>query len=99
MKSPALWGTEARIDKLFGAHANRVASSHGLRVPLSLARPLHGCVPQYYGPIHKAFLALDSSGQAALAKDLLTTIASFNTATDGSMHVPSAYAEIVIEKH
>jgi len=33
-----------------------------------------------------------------LAKDLYATIASFNTATDGTMRVPSAYAEIVITK-
>ena len=52
----------------------------------------------FYGPIHKAFLALDPDGQAALAGDLLETIARFNTATDGSMRVPSDYAEVIITK-
>jgi hypothetical protein len=52
----------------------------------------------YYGPIHKAFLALDARGQAALGADLLETVARFNTARDGSMRVPSDYAEIVIVK-
>jgi hypothetical protein len=46
--------------------------------------------------MHKAFLALDRLGQTALAKDLMTAIATFNVATDGSMNVPSAYSEIVI---
>ena len=52
----------------------------------------------FYGPIHRAFLALDANGQAALAGDLIDTIARFNTALDGSMRVPSDYAEVIIAK-
>jgi hypothetical protein len=50
----------------------------------------------WYGPVHKAFLALDAAGQAALTADLQDLIGRFNTATDGTMRVPSAYGEIVI---
>ena len=53
---------------------------------------------RYYGPMHKAFQALDPLGQTALTKDLLGLIATLNVATDGSMNVPSAYAEVVITK-
>jgi hypothetical protein len=52
----------------------------------------------YYGPIHKAFVALDQAGQSALARDLNATITSLSTASDGSMRVPSAFAQIVITK-
>ena len=52
----------------------------------------------YYGPLHKAFLALDEGGQKALDRDLHATIARFNTATDGTMRVPGEYAEIVVTK-
>ena len=52
----------------------------------------------FYGPVHKAFLALDPPGQAALATALRTTVARFNTATDDSMRVPLDYAEIIINK-
>jgi hypothetical protein len=48
--------------------------------------------------MHKAFLALDPLGQAALTKELVAVIAALNVATDGSMNVPSAYSEIVITK-
>jgi hypothetical protein len=48
--------------------------------------------------VDKAFLALDAAGQDSLADALLDTVARFNTATDGTMRVPSAYAEIVIVK-
>ena len=53
---------------------------------------------RYYGPMYKAFQALDPLGQAALTKDLLALIATLNVATDGSMNVPSAHAEFVITK-
>ena len=52
----------------------------------------------FYGPIHKAFLALDANGQAALGADLIDTVARFNTAVDGSMRVPSDYEEVIIVK-
>ena len=48
--------------------------------------------------MHKAFLALDSDGQAALDRDIHATIARFNSATDGSMRVPADYAEVTITK-
>ncbi len=52
----------------------------------------------FYGPILKAFAALDADGQAALARDFLALIDRFNTATDGAMRVTSDYAEIVVTK-
>ena len=36
--------------------------------------------------------------QAALEHDILETVARFDTATDGSMRVPSEYAEVVVQK-
>jgi SAM-dependent methyltransferase len=50
----------------------------------------------YYGPAHKAFLALDSAGQASLGADLLALFDRFNTGNDGAMRVPSDYLEIGI---
>jgi hypothetical protein len=52
----------------------------------------------FYGPVHKASLALDANGQAALDADLMNTVARFNTAIDGSMRVPSEYAEVLVVK-
>ena len=52
----------------------------------------------YYGPTHKAFLALPEEGQAALASDMTELADSFNVCQDGRMVVPSDYAEVVITK-
>lgn len=97
--SPALWGTKAFIEQHFGPKARKVAMESKAFV-FRYRSPEHfmDVFRTYYGPVHKAFLALDPAGQAALAKDLTATIESFNTATDGSMRVPSAYAEIVITR-
>jgi SAM-dependent methyltransferase len=99
VSSPARWGTESWIAQTFGPQARAIAFEHKAFVFRDQS-PEHflDVLRAFYGPIHKAFLALDANGQAALAGDLIDTIARFNTATDGSMRVPSDYAEVIIAK-
>jgi hypothetical protein len=52
----------------------------------------------YYGPVLKTFAALAPPAQAALERDLLALIDTFNEATDGVMVVPSEYLEAVITR-
>jgi hypothetical protein len=52
----------------------------------------------YYGPIHKAFLALAPEKQDELHADLMALMARMNRATGGTLAVPSEYLEIVITK-
>ena len=52
----------------------------------------------FYGPMLKAFAALDATAQAALTRDLLALIGEFNRARDGTMAVRSEYLEVVITK-
>ena len=99
VSSPARWGTESWIRDTFGPEARAIAVENKAFV-FRYASPQRfiDVFRAFYGPIHKAFLALDSNGQAALAADLTDTIARFNTATDGSMRAPSDYAEVIIAK-
>jgi ubiquinone/menaquinone biosynthesis C-methylase UbiE len=99
VSSPALWGTKPFIEQHFTPSAKHAAFEIKT-FAFRYQSPDHfmDVFRTYYGPVHKAFLALDTAGQAALAKDLVATIETFNVATDGSMNVPSAYAEIVITK-
>jgi len=98
VKSPALWGSRDWVDATFGPHADIsfTAKDFVFRYP----SPDHfaSFFRTYYGPVHKTFLALDEAGQEALHADLLATVARYDTATDGSMRVPSEYAEIVATK-
>ena len=97
MKSPALWGTEERLRELFGS---RIATLQAPRrnFMFRYRSPRHwlDTFRTYYGPMHKAFAALDAGKQEALAEDLLGLAQRFNSATDGSMVAPSEYLEAVI---
>ena len=53
---------------------------------------------EFYGPVHKAFLALEPERQADLESAIADLIAARNTATDGSMRVPATYAEVIVTK-
>ena len=52
----------------------------------------------YYGPVLKAFAALDEAKQNSLKDDLNALIARINKANDGTMVVASEYLEVVITK-
>jgi hypothetical protein len=52
----------------------------------------------YYGPMLKAFSALDTLQQNRLEKDLYDLISRMNRADDETMIVPSEYLEVVIMK-
>jgi SAM-dependent methyltransferase len=99
VSSPARWGSESWMVQTFGPQAHAIAFENKAFV-FRYHSPEHfiEVLRAFYGPIHKAFLALDANGQAALAGDLIDTIARFNTATDGSMRVPSDYAEVIVAK-
>jgi ubiquinone/menaquinone biosynthesis C-methylase UbiE len=97
IKPPSLWGTEERLRELFAGHA---AALHAPRrdFVFRYRSPQHwlDTFRTYYGPVHKAFGALEASKQTALAQDIVALIERFNTATDGTMVVPSEYLEVVI---
>lgn len=97
VKSPALWGTRAWIGDMFGPGARSITAEERdfmfrYRSPGHFVEHFR----TYYGPVHKAFLALDVGGQTALAADIEATIARFNTASGSGMRVPSTYLQAVI---
>lgn len=99
VKSPALWGTEARLRELFGARLDSIAIErkdfvfryHSAAHWLEVFRT-------FYGPLHKAFAALDAGMQQSLADDLIALAERFNRATDGTLVAPSEYLEVVIKR-
>ena len=99
-RSPALWGTPARLAELFPSHRATVETTQRIFV-MRYRSPGHwlDVFKTFYGPVLKTFAALDSAGQAALQRDLLALIGQFNRAEDGTMVVPSEYLEVVINRH
>jgi ubiquinone/menaquinone biosynthesis C-methylase UbiE len=98
-KSPALWGTEARLKEMFGASAASIKAERR-NFNFRYRSPEHflDVFKSYYGPMLKAFAALDATNQQALRNDLLALIARMNRADDGTMVVPAEYLEVVITR-
>jgi SAM-dependent methyltransferase len=98
-KSPALWGTKARIDEMFGARANDIQiARRNFVFRYRSAEHFVEIFKTYYGPVLKAFAALDSTSQDGLKRDILALIATMNRSGDETMVVPSEYLEIVVTK-
>ena len=98
-RSPALWGTETRINELFAARASRIRCEPRQFV-FRYQSPEHWLqiFKTFYGPVLKAFAALDTSVQSELAKDLIEQINRFNRSGDAGVVVPGEYLEIVITR-
>lgn len=97
VRSPALWGDRAHLDMLF-AGQDIEFTERAFNFRYGSAAHFIDVFRTYYGPIHKAFLSLDDAGRTTLERDLTALIETFNTAIDGSVVIPSAYAEVVITK-
>lgn len=99
VKSPALWGTKARLEEMFGRTASDISAEPRMFV-FRYRSPDHmlDVFKSFYGPMLKAFAALDAHGQAALRRDLLALIGEFNHADDGTVVAHSEYLEAVITK-
>lgn len=97
--SPALWGTQARLEEMFITKASEISAEPRMFV-FRYRSPEHwlDIFKSYYGPMLKAFAALDETGQAALRRDLMTLLDEFNHADDGTVVVHSEYLEAVITK-
>jgi ubiquinone/menaquinone biosynthesis C-methylase UbiE len=99
VKSPALWGTRARLDEMFRPGASSIRAEPRY-FKFRYRSPAHfvEVFRTYYGPMLKAFAALDETKRNGLNDDLIALIATMNKASDGTMIVPSEYLEIVISK-
>ncbi len=99
VKSPALWGTRARLDEMFGAQALEIVAEPRMFVfRYHSAEHWLEVFRTFYGPMLKAFATLDANAQAGLTRDLLALVGEFNRASDGGMSVHSEYLEAIITK-
>lgn len=98
-KAPANWGRPEFIEEHFRSIANAIdvtMKTYTFRYPspefyLEFFRT-------HYGLTKRAFQVVGPEGEEALSKDILGVIHDMNTATDGTMSVPSEYAQIIVTK-
>jgi SAM-dependent methyltransferase len=98
VRSPALWGTQAYLRGLIGAQGSVAAQSRTFAFRYKSPEHWIEIFRVYYGPMLKAFAAIDQTARAALEKDLHALIGEFNLAHDGTVVMPSEYLEAVITK-
>ncbi len=97
LRSPLAWGTDQGLEDLFGGEAREIrvrrrdfvfryrSAAHWLEV-----------FRTWYGPIHRAFLALAPEAQPALERDLRALLDEMNAGADGTLSVPGEYLEVVV---
>ena len=99
VSSPAMWGTRDRLVALFGAESTDInAETRQFMFRYRSAEHMLEIFRGYYGPILKAFAAVEGEGQAALAEDLLALMRKFNRGGNAGLVIPSDYLEIVITR-
>ena len=95
--SPMRWGAEPHLVELFGRRAARIdAKRRDFMFRYRSAAHFVDVFRRWYGPTHKAFLALDAAGQAALEADLVALLERHNVAGSSSLVVPGQYLEAVV---
>ena len=96
VKSPALWGTKAHLDVLFGTDAAVATTSRTFVFRFKSPRHWLDVFRAFYGPIVKTFAAIDPEARTKLESDLFALIDAFNVADDGTAVIPSEYLEVIV---
>jgi SAM-dependent methyltransferase len=97
VQSPALWGTAAHLQALFGERAAAIAITERVfNFRYRSAAHFIEVFRTWYGPVHKAFAALPAEKGAALDRDLTDLLNRLNRGGSDSLVVPSQYLEIVV---
>jgi ubiquinone/menaquinone biosynthesis C-methylase UbiE len=98
VQSPLLWGTEAHLQTLFAGVKKIENTPRFFNFRYKSAEHFVEIFRTFYGPTHKAFLALDAAGQAALEADMLALLRRLDVGGGGGLVVPAEYLETVIAR-
>ena len=96
LKPPFRWGTEEGLDELLHGGVSSLRTmrrSFVWRFPS--ARHHVGFMRGYYGPLNKAFGALEEEGQKALEEDLISLVERHDRSDDGTAVWGADYLEVV----
>ncbi|NOT25404.1 MAG: class I SAM-dependent methyltransferase [Acidobacteria bacterium] len=98
VRSPLLWGTDAHTQELFKGAARTAHITRYFTFRYRSAEHFVDVFRTYYGPVHKAFAALEPAGQAALESDLLALLNQADICRDGGLVIPAEYLETVVTR-
>ena len=96
---PAAWGTETRIVELFGPRAHQIQTVR--RKFVFRYRSAAHWIDEFrtwYGPVHRAFAALDADGQRGLHAALVELLGRHDRSGGEALVVPGEYLEVVLRR-
>jgi ubiquinone/menaquinone biosynthesis C-methylase UbiE len=98
IKSPATWGTEMRLTELFPRDEVKVSRQI---FNFRYKSPAHWLevFKSFYGPMNRAFAALDAGKQTELQADVIALLGRMNRGGREDLVVASEYLEVVVIKH
>ena len=97
VRSPALWGSEARLAELFPDDDVKATRQH---FTFRYRSPEHwlDTFRTYYGPLNRAFAPLGGSRRDALQSEVITLLLRMNRGGRDTLVVPSEYLEVVVTR-
>ena len=97
VRPPSLWGDVDHLRALFGDGAREIRARTET-FAFRYRSPAHfiEVFKTWYGPVHKAFLALPGEAGAALERDLIALMDELNLAGPEALVIPGEYLEAVI---
>lgn len=99
VQPPSRWGSEAALREMFsGQYSEMVVTKKMFNFRYRSPAHFIEIFRNWYGPVHKAFLALSEEQGKALEHDLTELMLQLNTCKSGALLVPSEYAEIIITR-
>ena len=99
LDSPARWGMPAQLADWFHESATRVHVEPKMFM-FRYKSPQHfvEVFRSWYGPVLRAFAALDHPTRHLLEADILALVARFNQSGDGTAVIPGEYVEVTIDR-
>src|SRR5215204_1640499 len=96
LKPPFRWGTEEGLDELLDGGIGSLQTRRRTFVWRFVSARQHvEFMREYYGPMNKAFGALEEEGQNALERDLISLAERYDRSEDGTAVLHADYLEVV----
>jgi ubiquinone/menaquinone biosynthesis C-methylase UbiE len=96
VQSPLLWGTADHLRTIFAGAQSIEHTARQFAFRYRSAEHFVEVFRAFYGPVHKAFAALDADRQGRLEADLLTLLRRVDQGGRDGLVIPAEYLETVI---
>jgi ubiquinone/menaquinone biosynthesis C-methylase UbiE len=93
--SPLQWGTDARVEELLGGEAKVETERRHFTFRFRSAEDYFETFKEFYGPLVKAWAALDDEGKQSIHDQLVALATGANRNTGGALTIDSEYLEVI----